>query len=96
MNGQLGFSSNRRYPSPDRDLPALLPSQGGERENGGANKPQGASLTLAEGAARDAERDVGRGPNRTPPPPGPVGWRPRAWVPRTLCSRASPGRGASP
>lgn len=78
MNGQLGFSSNRRHPSPDRDLPALLPSQGGEREDRGANKPQGASLTLAEGAAWDAERGVGRGPNRTPPPPGPVGWRPRA------------------
>lgn len=56
MNGQLGFSSNRRHPSPDRGLPALLPSLGGEREHRGANKPQGASLTLAEGAARDMQR----------------------------------------
>lgn len=29
MNGQLGFSSNPCHPSPDRGLPALLPSQGG-------------------------------------------------------------------
>lgn len=91
VNGQLGFSSNRRHPSPDRGLPALLPSQGGEPEDRRANKPQGASLTLAEGAAPDAERGVGRSSHRTPPQPGTVGWRPRAWVPRPLCSRASAG-----
>lgn len=56
MNGQLGFSSNHRHPSPDRGLPALLPSQGGEPEYRGANKPQGASLTLDEGAAPDTQR----------------------------------------
>lgn len=72
MNGQLGLSSNRRHPSPDRGLPALLPSRGGEPEDRGTNKPQGASLTLAEGAAPDAERGVGRGPHTTPPPPGTV------------------------
>lgn len=38
-----------------------------------------------------AERGVGRGPPRTPPPPGTVGWQPRAWVPPPLCSRASAG-----
>lgn len=70
MNGQLGFSCNRRHPSPDRGPPALLPSQGGEREAREANKPQGACLTLGEGAAPGAERGVRPGPPRTPPPPG--------------------------
>lgn len=92
MNGQLGFPSNRRHPSPDRGLPALLPSQGGEPEHRGANKPQGASLTPAEGAAPDAERGVGPGPHG--PRPRPARWagdRARGWVPPPPCSWASAG-----
>lgn len=37
MNGQLGFSRNCRHPSPDLGLPELLPSQGGELRDRGAN-----------------------------------------------------------
>lgn len=104
MNGQLGFSCNRRHPSPDRGPPALLPSQGGEREAREANKPQGACLTLGEGAAPGAERGVRPSPPRTPPPPGlprppppgSVGWRPRAWEPGPPLLLGQRGRGASP
>lgn len=70
MNGQLGFSGNRRHPSPDRGPPALLPSQGGSRRTAEANKPQGACLTQDEGAAPGAERGGRHRLHRTPPPPG--------------------------
>lgn len=44
MKGQHHFSRNRHHPSPDLGLPALLPSQGGELRDRGANKRRSAGL----------------------------------------------------
>lgn len=94
MNGQLGFSRNRRHPSPDRDPPALLPSQGGSRRTAEANKPQGACLTRDKGAAPGAERGGRHSLHRTPPPPGAQAAARVGTVTPPLSGQR--GRGASP
>lgn len=74
MNGQLWLSRNRHHPSPDLGLPALLPSQGGELRDPGANKTRSTGLDPSgkKGCCPlIQERSRSRSQSRTPPPPGP-------------------------
>lgn len=82
MNGQLGCSGTLRHPPPTAVSPSCCRHRAGRGRNRGANKPQGTSLTPAEGAEA----------RRTPPPPDPgpqAGGRARGA--RPLCSRGSAG-----
>lgn len=70
MYRQPRFSRNRRHPSPDLGLPALLPSQGGELRDRGAHNPWSAGRApRTEGSwlPLDPREGGGRSQSRTPP-----------------------------